>query len=447
MLKKKLTKIVGLKKEDFDAFIESWQIQVQPARLIPVLKTWDEMALTSIFLTTMRLVREFKQNLFKSFKVVNNGQVFYYTEACFPEVDSSSRIDGFIIVVVKWKIVDSVLFEMKNKNNLIDKDQITKYVNVSKKLWIKKIVTVSNQFVPDSSHSPIDIRVPKNMNLIHLSWVDILTKWQLLLFKNDNNIKDIDQIEIMKEFLFYMENPLSWVAKYTKMRAWWKELVSNIQAKKPLKVSDSCISDSILSWREEEKSLALMLSNKLWILVKSSTKSKDSLNTEVKSLIKNNCIKWILSVKNSVSDIKIICDFERKSVSMSVKVIPPLTKWTKAKITWAWNQFEKCKLKKAEIFKKIQDDVWLECNIKFAKDNIKVKVSDLEELWELTQWKEISEFHFVYMKDFWAKFSSEKMFIALIEEMIMSYYEWIVQHATSWKAPTPKLDWVKGLNI
>ncbi len=447
MLKKKLTKIVGLKKEDFDDFIESWQIQVQPARLIPVLKTWDEMALTSIFLTTMRLVREFKQNLFKSFKVVNNGQVYYYTESSFPEIDNSSRIDWFIIVVVKWKIVDAIFFEMKNKNNLIDKVQISKYVNVAKKLGISKIVTVSNQFVPDSTHSPIDIKVPKNINLVHFSWVDILTKWQLLLFKNENNIKDADQIEIMKEFLFYMESPLSGVSKYTKMRAWWKDLVSSIQAKKALKISDSCISDSILSWREEEKSLALLLSNKLWILVKSSQKSKDSLSNEVKSLIKNNCIKWTLSVKNSVSDIKIICDFERKSVSMSVKVIPPLTKWTKAKITWAWNQFEKCKLKKWEIFKKIEWDVWLETNVKFAKDNVKVKVSDLEELSELTIWKDISEFYFVYLKDFWAKFSSEKIFIAMIEEMVMSYYEWVVQHATSWKAPTPKLDWVKWLNI
>jgi hypothetical protein len=447
MLKKKLTKIVGLKKEDFDVFIQTSQIHVQPARLIPVLKTWDEMALTSIFMTTTRLVKEFKQNLFISFKIVNNGQAFFYTEACFPEIDKTSRIDGLIIVVVKWKITDAVFLEMKNKNNLIDKPQILKYIDVAKRLWVKKIVTISNQFVPDSSHSPIDIRVPKNMSLLHFSWVDILTKWQLLLFKNEDNIKDADQIEIMKEFLFYMENPLSWVSKYTKMRAWWKELVSNTQAKKTLKISDTCISDSILSWREEEKNLALLLSNKLWILVKSSSKSKESLGKDVKDFIKNNYIKWILSVKNSVSDIKIICDFERKSVSMSVKVIPPLNKWTKAKISWVWNQFEKCKLKKAEIFKKIENDMWVETNVKFAKNNIKSKISNLEELSELTLWKELSEFHFVYIKDFWASFSSEKKFIATIEEMIMNYYEWVVQHATSWKTPTPKLDWVKGLNI
>ena len=57
MLKKELKKLVGLKKEEFDAFVTSKQIQVQPARLIPALKTGDEMALTSIFLSTVRLVK------------------------------------------------------------------------------------------------------------------------------------------------------------------------------------------------------------------------------------------------------------------------------------------------------------------------------------------------------------------------------------------------------
>ena len=58
MIKKTLNKLVGLKKEEFDFFLNSNQIQVQPARLIPALKTGDEMALTSIFLSAIRLVKK-----------------------------------------------------------------------------------------------------------------------------------------------------------------------------------------------------------------------------------------------------------------------------------------------------------------------------------------------------------------------------------------------------
>ena len=65
---KKLDKnLIGLKKEIFDSYINSSPIQlrVQPARLIPALKTGDEMALTSIFLSTLRLVKEYRDSIWK----------------------------------------------------------------------------------------------------------------------------------------------------------------------------------------------------------------------------------------------------------------------------------------------------------------------------------------------------------------------------------------------
>ena len=404
------------------------------------------MALTSIFLSILRLVKEYKYNIFKDLKLINKGQVYYYTEVTFPEIDKWSRIDGLIIVVIKWIIKDAIFLEMKNKNNVVSEKQIEKYIDISKKLWIWKIATISNQFVPDPSHSPIKIKTPKSISLLHFSWTYLLTKGQLLLFKNNNNIKDEDQVEIMKEFLYYMEDPLSGVSEYTQMKPCWKELVENVQAKKILKVSDVCIENSIISWYEEEKNIALLMSRKLWILVKSSFKWKDALNNDIKDFVKKNYIKWLLSIKNSVSDIKIIVDFERRWISMSVKVIPPLNKWTVARITWVSKQFEKCREKKENIFKHIENNIWVETNIKYAKDNLKVKLSELDTLPILTKWKEIQEFHIVLIKDFGVGFASTKKFIENIERMILEYYEWLVQYMTSWDAPTPKLDEVAEIN-
>jgi len=68
------------------------------------------------------------------------------------------------------------------------------------------------------------------------------------------------------------------------------------------------------------------MSRKLGVLVKSSSKTKESLKKDVTFFIKNNYIKGLLNIKNSVSDIKIISDFERRNVSMSVKILPPLDK-------------------------------------------------------------------------------------------------------------------------
>ena len=46
----KITKLVGLKKIDFDQFVKDGKITISKTRLIPLLKTGDEMALTSILL-------------------------------------------------------------------------------------------------------------------------------------------------------------------------------------------------------------------------------------------------------------------------------------------------------------------------------------------------------------------------------------------------------------
>ena len=329
---------------------------------------------------------------------------------------------------------------MKNKNNIINDAQVETYIKISKCIGVNKLITVSNQFVADSSLSPTNIKVPRNFNLFHFSWTYLLTTGQLLLFKNDNIIEDEDQIEIMREALFYFESKTSGVSGYTRMKPGWKVLSDNIRAQKPLKMSDSYIEDAVLSWHEEEKDMALLMSRKLGVIVKSSPKNKDSLKNEIKKLIKENYLTGTLSVKNSVSDIKVKVEFERRSVSMSVKIIPPLDKGTIARISWISKQLENCKKKSELVFTKLSDYIWIEADIKYARTNLKVKLSNLEALKEEAKNNEIQAFHIVIIDGFGASFSSTRKFIELIEIMVLNYYEGIVQHMTNWNRPAPKLE-------
>ena len=84
---KKINKLVGLKKEEFDDYVDSGKITLSESRLIPVLKTGDEMALTSIIMSSFRLVKEFKDQLFKEAKIKRGGKAYYYTEVCFKDVE------------------------------------------------------------------------------------------------------------------------------------------------------------------------------------------------------------------------------------------------------------------------------------------------------------------------------------------------------------------------
>jgi hypothetical protein len=438
MLQKKLTKLVGLKKVDFDLFVKNKQIKLQQARLIPTLKTGDEMALTSIFLSTVRLVKEYRDGIFKSIKLSRAGKAFYYTEASFPEINQC-RIDGLIIIVIKGIITEAVFFEMKNKNNGIDKQQIEDYLAISKKLKVNTLVTISNEFVADSSHSPIKIKPPRNIMLYHFSWTYLITKGRLLLFKNDFKIEDDDQVEIMSEALHYFESSVSGICGYIQMKAGWKVLVESIRSQKTLKQTDEIIEEAVLSWYEEEKDMALLLSRKLGVLVKATTKPKDSVKKDIEKIINDNCIVGELIIKNSVSNIRIIPEFERRLVSMSIKLTPPLDKGNKARITWIAKQIENCKKHNDELFNRIQKDIIIEADIKYANTNIKVNLSELDSLIELTKTKDIQAFRITLDRDFGAGFSSVKKFIVLIEKMVLEYYEGIVQHVSTWDRPTPKI--------
>ncbi|MEL6306083.1 MAG: hypothetical protein AAFQ20_15025, partial [Bacteroidota bacterium] len=359
MIKKKLTKLVGLKKEQFDAFIANGQIQVQSAKLIPTLKTGDEMALTSIFLSSMRLINEFRQGIFRDIKLSNSGKLYYYTEVVFPEIQSS-RVDGMVINVTSGTIKEVAFFEMKSKNNGIDPTQVESYIAIAKKLGVGTMVTVSNEFVSNPSNSPINIRVPKSITMYHLSWTYILTKGHLLLFKNENNIKDEDQVEIMREVLSYLESPISGVLGFMQMKPGWKETFECVKANKKMRLGDPYVEEAVVSWHEEEKDMALYLSRKLGVLVKSTKRSSNSLKEDIRSLVDKNTLTGNLSVKDSVSDIKILLDFERRTCSMTVKVTPPLNKGTVARNSWIIRQLENCEKKSESTFKKMQKDIWVE---------------------------------------------------------------------------------------
>lgn len=438
MIQKKLTKLVGLKKTDFDDFVRSGQIKLQHARLIPVLKTGDEMALTSIFLSTVRLVKEFRDGIFKGIKLSRAGRAYFYTETSFPEINTA-RADGLIIIVTKGVISDAVLFEMKNKNNGIDKEQIENYLVLAKKLRITKLVTISNEFVADSTHSPIKIRIPKSISLYHFSWTYLITQGRLLLFKNDPKIEDDDQVHIMSEVLHYFENKNSGIYGYVQMKPGWKAISEEIRNQNILKMSDERVEEAILSWYEEEKDMALLLSRKLGVLVKSSSKGKDSVNQDKKRLIEHSFIAGELLVKNAASNIKVIAEFERRIVAMSVRLTPPLDRGTKARITWICKQIENCKKKNEDLFDKMEDQLFIEADIKYVQAHIKVKLSEIDKLLELTKGKEIQAFKITLNRGFGAGFASVRKFIVLIEEMILQYYEGIVQHVSTWKRPTPKI--------
>ena len=439
MIDKKLSKLIGLKEADFISFINSNQITFSNARLIPLLKTGDEMALTSIFLSSLKLIKEFRNTVFKELKIPRSGKFYYLTEVRFPEL-SKNRIDGLIVVIKSGKVSDATIFEMKKESNPIDEKQMKEYISLALNLKIPRIVTISNQYVSDPSDSPLDMKVSKKISMYHFSWTYLLTLGRILLFKNDFNINDEDQVEIMREVLYYFESEKSGIQGYSKMAPEWKILTENILAHKHLKEKDPIIHKAILSWYQEEKDMALKLSRELGVFVKTKSKTKDSLKSDIKYVIAKKAIKSKIQVKDAVSDIIIEADFEKKNVKLAVDINCPETGTNTSKINWIIKQIIAGKKKSPLSFDEIFSKTYLSANIKYSRHLVTEELSNHDKLKQIPKSEEIKSFKLYIVDDFGRQFISQKGFITRIEKLLINFYDAYVQHLTNYNKPAPKIE-------
>ncbi len=438
-MKKKLKKLIGINEEEFKSYIEDGEIKLRKARLIPLIKIGDEMALTSIFLSALKYVDEYRASFFSDIKLSKAGKAKFYTEICFPNI-SKERFDGLVIIISAGRIKDAAFFEMKNKNNEIDSKQIESYMNLIKGIGVDKMITVSNQFAPNQSQLPYQIKKSSSINNYHFSWTYLLTIAHLLLFKNETNIEDDDQVNIMKEVLAYLEHKDSGVTDFNKMKPGWKAVSEKVLSRSPLNQNDESVIEAVESWVQEEKDMGLMLSRELGVMVKLGRDSKSyKIDTDIKKLIKSHHLQSTLKVVGSVSEISIQADFITRTVSMSVDVDAPLDKGMKGRLGWMLRQIEKSKARYPEEFSKIENEIFIDVIVKYSRSNVRHGLKVFEKFYEIDKASDITQFKVVMIRDFGRTFESVRKFVEVLESMLLEYYMLVVQNLSNWDRPAPKL--------
>jgi len=440
----KPTKLIGLSVQDFDTLLETGkELHLQKARLIPFYKPGDEMALTSIFLSALRLIKEFRYQIFQTIGLSRSNEIRIYTEAEFVLFDKK-RIDGLILVIRANKIIDAVILEVKNKNNELNESQILNYLQIAREYGIQKLLTISNQFVSFPTQSPLNIKTPKQVSTFHLSWSFILTIARILLAENDNNIDDADQVEIMREIIDYFESVDSGILGFTQMKPGWTELTQKANAGTALKLSDSFVDETVSSWLQEERDMALILSRELGLLVKSGhRKFKNDLSARIKyekkELITKCLLESILQIDGAASPLEIRAYFDRKNIEMSSMLSAPLDKKTRGRISWIKNQLRQAERKNPDLFTILKPELFIEINIKFVKDPIRLHLDELDSVFELIGTREIKSFNLLFLKNLGRRFESRKVVVQIIEKMLIHYYQGILQHLKRWEKPAPQI--------
>ena len=124
---------------------------------------------------------------------------------------------------------------------------------------------------------------------------------------------------------------------------------------------------------------------------------------------------------------------------MSVDVQQPTDRSVRPQITWLNNQLKWCFKKNSNANEHLKSNLMVDINIKFTRKPVRVMLEELDTAYEKLKGKEIKSFSVVYVNYLGKKFESRKMFVIAIDEMLVSYYEDIVQYLKNWKKPAPKV--------
>lgn len=453
--------LIGLPIQDFlDAFTgtedEPAQICAQPARLIPVGKKDDEMAMTTVFLAGMKYIKEFRGLVSDPIGLSKSGTLYCFTEVSFPvlfEGDlAKDRFDGLLLVVTGGKIKDAAIFEMKQGKNKLESKQIETYMSMAKKLHIPRLVSISNQFVSKPTDYPISVSIPKKfpVALYHYAWKSIMFFANVLLMKNDLNIADQDQHNIMSEILKYFED-CSGTSSFDSMTVnKWKEVAADLSSD-VLKNEYKNLHDGIVKdWIQEEKDLALklslLLSEREYTPVSCDKKKYDSIDSRIKDEIQilqnERILQSTFKIQNAVSPLNVVIGFQTKTLRIGMTVGVPTDKKNSGKIAYLRKYVKKAFSANDGILD-IQKDIYISLKSKKKKvDNYKFSLKEMADAESVNIPK---DFEFVTADivldyDLGRDIQSPTKIISILENKVISFYSAVMQYFEKWTPSTPKAE-------
>ncbi len=268
------------------------KLHAKKVKLFPIGHTESEVHTTSIFLSSLCAVKEYREELFTNISVNkiknNNIQIHAYNE--ISNETSEERVDALIIITSgKFSpIIEWVAFiEVKVGKEKIDQNQIDRYITFAQKLGVKNILTISNELVTTPESSPV--RTNKSIRLLHWSWSYLVVTAGRLI--NSNAISDDDHVYILRELRLYFDQHKK-VTAFTNMGTEWDDATSRYRTGK---ANNLDLENIVSAFLQEEKDNGFQLTDKTGhhvelILKKNRKEEFLKLLKKQKPIVSNYCI-------------------------------------------------------------------------------------------------------------------------------------------------------------
>ena len=413
-----------------------------PARLFPVVpESCKEQRTLSIVLANMISVRPFAERLLAPLSIKLGKRA---SLGCFTEVTLTNEIKGLkdrpdaLIVVNTGKNSWTALVEAKVGKQVVEADQLERYIDLAKMNGIDAVITISNELTPAPDINPTKLSkpLPKNVQVFHLSWASILTAAFLLASSSEDPYENDDEAFLVSELIRYLEHSGSGLVPLDQMNKEWPKIVSDVQASHPINPKSDEVVKMITAWHQEARDVALIMTRRLKESVSISASRSNLANPgawveqEAKRFTAEKMLSFELDVPNAASKILVESDFLRRAVRVSMKLMAPTDRNSNsARLNWLLRQLAKSEKSK----------IIIRCitrgksqNFGAMADEINPKSDEIRDLGEIVS------FQIEMSTDLGARFNSRKKFVESLEEIVPDFYNNIGQYVQAFVPPPPK---------
>jgi hypothetical protein len=418
----------------------------EAARLFPVVAdSKREERVTAVVLAAFSVVPAFAQAMLRKVgaNVGARSRIKCLTEVVFdiPGTEKLPRPDG-LIIVQSPKSTWGCIVEAKAGNANLDRGQIEAYLDVAKTVGADAVLTISNEFAAVPTHHPVSVSKQKtrSVDLFHFSWVSLLTEAVLLCETKVAN--DPEQAFILSELIRYLRHDSSGVSSLTRMGKGWGQVCGDIQQGVSLRSSGEAVSDTVASWQELCRFLALDLTSAIGAPVRCRMNKKELADPllhvarNTGDLVDRSCLTAELEIPNAASPMSVTADFRRRTLDISMSLnVPRDKKRAKSCITWALRQLDS-EIDGAErIVIKVQ---WPR-RTPDTSATLQQAIEDPSILLAPNAKELPSRFEIIAVRDLAGRFRGAKTFVEEVTTAVPDFYKKIGQHLSPWVPAPPKV--------
>lgn len=414
------------------------------ARLIPIVAdSRKEEKITSVLLATLSVIPSLADKILSRCgeRMAKTSQLDSYIEVNFPSNSRSGgdRPDGMISLSNRRKRW-TALVEAKILQAEIDQEQIVRYGEIAREYGVDAVITISNQLVALPTHIPYNVpKVIKNrVNFFHLSWISIRTE-ALLILRNDDEL-DRNEKFILAEMIRYFENDGSGIKGFDQMNPDWRSLISGVRDGKSYKRNSPEIENTVASWHQEERDIALILSRNTGERVNIQLPLRHRREPELRvrhaseHLVSLYELKSTFTVPNAASGIEVAANLKTRTISCSMKIAAPGDRQRpSARARWLARQLRGID----------GSDIIVRARWRGRTAATQVFLSEIQEDPRCLENGKPSSvligFEVVMIRDLAAKFGSRKAFIEELEDMVPDFYDRVGQNLRNWMPPPPTI--------